>query len=49
MSSHPFLFLTNSAMPYDALGMGATAWLKQSDHGPDQLLYHVLNNYKFAA
>jgi CheY-like chemotaxis protein len=42
MFATPFLFLTHSAMPDEALGMGATAWLKQSEYGPEQLLRQVL-------
>ncbi len=34
----PFLFLTNHEMPEQALGLGASAWLKQRDHGPEALL-----------
>lgn len=37
----PFLFLTRSAMPPEALGLGATAWLDQREHGPDSLLDHL--------
>jgi CheY-like chemotaxis protein len=37
----PFLFLTNSEMPEEALGLGATAWLRQAEHGPDSLLAHL--------
>jgi CheY-like chemotaxis protein len=48
MYATPFLFLTNDSMPTEALGMGANAWLKQSEHNPEQLLHHVFNNYKFA-
>ncbi|MBX4188043.1 MAG: response regulator [Candidatus Doudnabacteria bacterium] len=45
--SLPFLFLTNDEMPEEALGMGATAWLRQSEHGPEQLIPHIFNNYHF--
>lgn len=38
MHTTPFLFLTDHDMPEQALGMGASAWLKQSEHGPEALL-----------
>jgi CheY-like chemotaxis protein len=46
MFATPFLFLTNSLMPENALGMGATAWLRQHEHGPEQLYRQILANYR---
>jgi len=39
--STPFLFLTRSPMPHDALGLGATAWLDQREHGPESLMQQL--------
>jgi DNA-binding response OmpR family regulator len=46
MSATPFLFLTDALMPDDALGLGASAWLRQKDHGPEQLLPHIASHYR---
>jgi CheY-like chemotaxis protein len=42
----PFLFLTNAHMPDEALGLGASAWLLQSEHGPEQLMPHIYSHYQ---
>jgi two-component system, chemotaxis family, chemotaxis protein CheY len=42
----PFIFLTNSLMPDDALGLGASAWLRQSELSPEQLLPHIYHHYQ---
>lgn len=47
MRDAPFLFLTNEEMREDALGLGANAWLKLKEHGPEQLLPHIASHYKF--
>jgi CheY-like chemotaxis protein len=47
MYATPFLFLTEAPMPEEALGLGATAWLKQKDHGPEQLLPHIMQHYHY--
>jgi two-component system, chemotaxis family, sensor kinase CheA len=44
MCATPFIFLTNAAMPDDALGLGATAWLRQGEHGPDSLMAHLYSH-----
>jgi CheY-like chemotaxis protein len=38
MFSTPFLFLTDAPMPDEALGMGASAWLRQKEATPHELL-----------
>jgi CheY-like chemotaxis protein len=46
MHRTPFIFLTNSIMPDEALGLGANAWLNQQEHGPEQLFQHLyLHHY----
>lgn len=40
----PFLFLTNALMPDEALGLGATAWLRQREFSPEQLVPHIYQN-----
>jgi CheY-like chemotaxis protein len=34
----PFMFLSQGSMPDEALGLGATAWLKQNENDPTVLL-----------
>lgn len=45
MFATPFLFLTEATMPDEALGLGASGWLKQSEHGPEQLLNKLMQHY----
>jgi phosphoserine phosphatase RsbU/P len=45
MFATPFLFLTDAPMPEEALGLGASGWLTQSEHGPEQLLPHIFQHY----
>jgi DNA-binding response OmpR family regulator len=40
----PFMFLTDAPMPEEALGMGASAWLRQREHGPEELLQQVMSH-----
>lgn len=44
MFATPFIFLTNDDMPDQALGMGASAWLNQREHGPEALLRQLINH-----
>ncbi len=47
MRTTPFIFLTRSEMPYEALGMGATAWLRQGHSEPNEILNmfeHIRNS-----
>lgn len=37
----PFIFLSNSEMPYEALDLGANAWLTLSEHGPESLIHKI--------
>jgi CheY-like chemotaxis protein len=40
----PFLFLTNDAMPDEALGLGATAWVRRAEHRPEELLLKIMQS-----
>lgn len=45
MFATPFVFLTDAPMPDDALGLGASGWLNQREHGPEQLLNKLMQHY----
>jgi two-component system response regulator VicR len=45
MYATPFLFLTNEHMPNEALGLGASAWIRQNDHRPEQLISQIYQLY----
>lgn len=38
MYANPFIFLTTAPMREEALGLGATAWVNQNEHGPQELM-----------
>lgn len=46
MYATPFIFLSNSNMPHEALNMGASAWLNQKEHGPEHLLPHIFQHFR---
>lgn len=46
MYNTPFVFLSNSAMPHDALNLGASAWLNQKEHAPEHLLPHIIQSFR---
>ena len=48
MFATPFLFLTKTPMPHEALGFGANGWFDQNLYGPDWVLPHIYSNYQLS-